>query len=69
MDFAARAGLPLKARKVEPISLSDLKAFVAPRPPHTMVSAAKFIAVTGMVPRRWQEAVEEYLGKKLMVER
>ena len=68
LDFAARAGLPLKARKAEPISLSDLKAFVAPRPPHTEVSTAKFTAVTGMVPRRWQEAVEEYLGKKLMVE-
>jgi dTDP-4-dehydrorhamnose reductase len=66
LDFAARTGLPLKARKVEPISLSDLKAFVAPRPPHTEVSTAKFTAVTGMAPRRWQEAVEEYLGRKLI---
>jgi dTDP-4-dehydrorhamnose reductase len=67
LDFAARAGLPLKARKAEPISLSDLKAFVAPRPPHTEMSTAKFTAVTGIVPRRWQEAVEEYLGRKLGV--
>ena len=66
LDFAARAGLPLQARKVEPISLSDLKAFVAPRPPHTEVSTAKFTAATGIVPRRWQDAVEEYLGKKLI---
>ena len=42
LDFAARAGLPLKARKAEPIPLSALKAFVAPRPPHTEMSTAKF---------------------------
>jgi dTDP-4-dehydrorhamnose reductase len=67
LDFAARAGLPLKARKAEPIPLSALKAFVAPRPPHTEMSTAKFTAATGMVPRRWPEAVEEYLGRKLGV--
>ena len=57
------AGLPLKARKAEPIPLSALKAFVAPRPPHTEMSTAKFTEVTRIVPRRWQEAVEEYLRK------
>ena len=69
LDFAARAGLPLKARKADPIPLSALKAFVAPRPPHTEMSTAKFTEATGIVPRRWQEAVEEYLSKKLRVER
>jgi dTDP-4-dehydrorhamnose reductase len=68
LDFAARAGLPLKARKAEPIPLSALTAFVAPRPPHTEMSTAKFTAVTGLAPRRWQEALEEYLAKKLRVE-
>jgi dTDP-4-dehydrorhamnose reductase len=33
------------------------------------MSTAKFTATTGMVPRRWQEAVEEYLGRKLIVDR
>jgi len=66
LDFAARAGLPLKARKAEPIPLSALKAFVAPRPPHTVLSTAKLTAVTGAVPRPWQEALDEYLGAKLL---
>jgi dTDP-4-dehydrorhamnose reductase len=67
LDFAARAGLPLKARKAEPIPLSALKAFVAPRPPHTEMSTAKLTAVTGIVPRRWQDALGEYLGRKLIL--
>jgi dTDP-4-dehydrorhamnose reductase len=66
LDFAAGAGLPLKARKADPIALSALKAFVAPRPPHTEMSTAKFTAVAGIVPRRWQEALGEYLGRKLI---
>lgn len=68
LDFAARAGLPLKARKAEPIPLSAMKAFIAPRPPHTALSTAKLVSVTGAVPRPWQEALEEYLGRKLMVD-
>ncbi len=65
LDFAARAGLPLKARTVEPIPLSALKAFLAPRPPHTAMSTAKLTAVTGAVPRPWQDALNEYLGRSL----
>ena len=65
LDFAGRAGLPLKARTAEPIPLSGMKAFVAPRPPHTVMSTAKLAAVTGVVPRRWQDALDEYLGRKL----
>ena len=55
LDFAARAGLPLKARVAEPIPLSAMKMFVAPRPPHTVMSTAKLTAVTGAVPRPWQD--------------
>ena len=65
LAFAARAGLPLKARMAEPIPLSALKAFVAPRPPHTVMDTAKLTAVTGAVPRHWQEALNEYLERKL----
>ena len=65
LDFAARAGLPLKARTAEPIPLSALKVFVAPRPPHTVMSTAKLTAVTGAVPRPWQDALDEYLESSL----
>jgi dTDP-4-dehydrorhamnose reductase len=66
LDFAARAGLPLKARNALPIPLLAMKAFVAPRPPHTVLNTAKLTAVTGAVPRPWQQALEEYLGAKLL---
>ena len=65
LNFAARAGLPLKACIAEPIPLSALKAFVAPRPPHTVMDTTKLTAVTGAVPRHWQEALDEYLQRKL----
>jgi dTDP-4-dehydrorhamnose reductase len=65
LDFAVRAGLPLKARVAEPISLSAMTMFVAPRPPNTVLSSAKLTAVTGSVPRPWQVALDEYLEKKL----
>jgi dTDP-4-dehydrorhamnose reductase len=65
LTFAARAGLPLKACIAEPIPLSALKAFVAPRPPHTVMDTTKLTAVTGAVPRHWQEALNEYLERKL----
>lgn len=64
LDSAARAGAPLRARVVEPIPLASLKAFVAARPPHTVMSSAKLAAVSGLTPRPWQTAVEEYLFQK-----
>jgi dTDP-4-dehydrorhamnose reductase len=65
LDFAARAGLPLRARVAEPIPLSAMKMFVAPRPPHTVMSTAKLTTVTGFVPRPWRIALDEYLERKL----
>jgi dTDP-4-dehydrorhamnose reductase len=65
LDFAARAGLPLKARTAEPIPLSAMKMFVAPRPLHTVMSTAKLTAATGAMPRPWQDALDEYLERKL----
>jgi len=64
LDCAARAGAPLKARTVEPIPLASMKAFVAPRPPHTVMDTTRLASVTGSVPRSWQEAVEAYIFKK-----
>jgi len=64
LDCAARAGAPLRARTVEPIPLASMKAFVAPRPPHTVMDTTRLASVTGSVPRSWQEAVEAYIFKK-----
>jgi dTDP-4-dehydrorhamnose reductase len=65
LDYAARAGLPLKTCAAEPIPLSAMKTFVAPRPRHTVMSTSKLSAVTGTVPRPWQDALDEYLARKL----
>ena len=66
--FRRAGGASPQDGTVEPIPLSALKAFLAPRPPHTAMSTAKLTTVTGAVPRPWQEALEEYLGTKLRVE-
>jgi dTDP-4-dehydrorhamnose reductase len=42
-----------------------MKTFVAPRPRHTVMSTSKLSAVTGTVPRPWQDALDEYLARKL----
>jgi dTDP-4-dehydrorhamnose reductase len=61
IDVCRNLGLPLKAERVEPVSLADMKNFVARRPVHTVLSSAKFTAMTGVQPRHWREAVAEYI--------
>jgi dTDP-4-dehydrorhamnose reductase len=61
LDCAVAAGMPLRARKVEPLKLVEMKAFVARRPEYTPLSSAKFAGVTGVTVRSWQEAVDDYV--------
>lgn len=61
LDCAAAAGLPLRARKVEPLKLAEMKAFIAKRPVYTPLSTARLAQLTGLTPRPWKEAVEEYV--------
>jgi dTDP-4-dehydrorhamnose reductase len=39
-----------------------MKNFVAQRPVRTVLSTAKFAALTGVKPRHWREAVAEYIS-------
>lgn len=64
LDYARKAGVPLRTRTVRPISLADMAAFVAKRPPHTAMATDKLRTATSLVPRPWQEALEEYLHVK-----
>lgn len=64
LDIASRLGLPLRARKVEPISMHGFPEFVAVRPPFTVLDTARFAHVTGIKPRSWQDALEEYVTAK-----
>jgi dTDP-4-dehydrorhamnose reductase len=61
LDCALAAGMPLRARKVEPLKLVEMKAFVARRPEYTPLSSAKFAGVVGVTVRSWQEAVDDYV--------
>lgn len=61
LDCAVAAGVPLKGRTVGALKMADLKAFIARRPVYTAMSPAELQRVTGLTPRPWQEAVEEYV--------
>ncbi len=61
IDCALAAGVPLKARQVEPLKMADLKAFVAKRPLYTAMATTKLAQLTGLTVRSWQEAVEAYV--------
>jgi dTDP-4-dehydrorhamnose reductase len=62
LDCAAAHGVPLRARTVAPLRMADLKAFIAKRPPYTVMSTDKLTKLTGQAPRTWQAAVEEYVA-------
>ena len=64
LDCALTAGLPLRARTVNPILLAAMKNFAAPRPPHTAMATDKLTAVTGLTPRPWQEALAGYIQRQ-----
>ena len=61
LDCAAAGGLPLKTRKLGPLKMADLKAFIAKRPIYTAMSTEKLTKLTGLRPRPWREAVGEYV--------
>ena len=62
IDVCRSLGIPLKAERIGAVSLADMKNFVAQRPVHTVLSTAKFAALTGVKPRHWREAVAEYIS-------
>jgi dTDP-4-dehydrorhamnose reductase len=61
IDCCHQFGVRLKARKVAAIQLTDMTNFVARRPRYTVLSTAKYAALTTRVPRPWREAVTEYV--------
>jgi dTDP-4-dehydrorhamnose reductase len=61
LDCAAAAGMPLRARTVGPITLAEMKSFVARRPEYTPLSPAKYANLTGATVRSWRAAVDDYV--------
>ena len=62
LECAKRHGVPVLTTTVAPLTLADMKTFVAMRPPHTSLDTGKFTRATGITPRPWKEAVEEYFS-------
>jgi len=60
LHCAKESGHPVLTTSVAPLKLSDMKAFVAVRPPRTPMDTAKFTRITGIRPRPWQEAVRDH---------
>ncbi|MGI8435316.1 MAG: sugar nucleotide-binding protein, partial [Chthoniobacterales bacterium] len=61
LDCCAAAGISLRTRTLEALSLADMKQFVARRPAHSALDTRKYQRLTGRKPRMWQDAVREYV--------
>jgi dTDP-4-dehydrorhamnose reductase len=61
LDCCRSIGVPLKAKTVGALKLSDMKDWVARRPVYTVLSAQKYHALTGVSPRPWRDAVADYV--------
>jgi dTDP-4-dehydrorhamnose reductase len=66
LQTAARCGMALRTTVVEPLKLSEMKNFIAKRPPNTALETTKFATLLGKPLRTWQEAVEEYVQSKVI---
>lgn len=60
LECAKSNGGPVLTTTVAPLKLSDMKNFIAVRPPKTPLDTGKFTRITGITPRPWKEAVAEY---------
>ena len=61
LDCCIASGIPLNAREVGPLKMSDMTNFIAKRPPYSVLSTAKFERFAGVPPRPWRDAVAEYV--------
>lgn len=61
LDCCHAEGIPMKAHTIGAASLAEMKSFVAKRPVYSVLSSAKYAALTGVTPRPWQEAVADFV--------
>jgi dTDP-4-dehydrorhamnose reductase len=73
LDCCHDAGIPLKARTVGGLKLSEMTRlrqgsggqanWVAHRPVYSVLSTAEYTELTGAAPRAWREAVADYITR------
>ena len=61
LECCRAGGIPMKATKIGASALAEMKSFIAKRPVYSVLSSAKYEALTGEAPRPWQEAVRDYV--------
>ena len=61
LDCCRAEGVPMKARTIGASPLAEMKSFIAKRPVYSVLSSAKYEALTGQAPRPWQEAVAAFV--------
>lgn len=64
LDCAVDAGVALKTREVGAQKMSELTAFIARRPPYTVMSTDLLSELIGNPPRDWRDAVREYVNQQ-----
>ena len=78
LDCCRTAGVPLKAETVGALKLADMtrlrqnagpaqtsggQGWVAQRPVYSVLSSAKYQALSGIKPRSWRDAVADYIER------
>jgi dTDP-4-dehydrorhamnose reductase len=63
LDCCVAEGIALKAKTVGALQLTDMKNWVARRPVYSVLSTAKYSALTGDSPRAWRDAVADYIKR------
>jgi dTDP-4-dehydrorhamnose reductase len=63
LDCCRDAGIPLRAKTVGALKLSEMKTWVARRPAYSVLSTVKYTELTGTAPRAWRDAVADYITR------
>jgi dTDP-4-dehydrorhamnose reductase len=63
LDCCQGFGVSIKAKAVGASKLKDMKNWVARRPVNSVLSTAKYTALTGVSPRAWRDAVADYIKR------
>jgi dTDP-4-dehydrorhamnose reductase len=64
LDCCHAEGIPMKATEIGASSLAEMKSFIAKRPVYSVLSSAKYEALTGTKLRSWRDAVQDYVRQK-----